>query len=64
MIAEGIEHESQRERLIELGCKLGQGYLFTRPVDAAATGEILGGEWAILDSNQGPRPYQRRALTG
>ena len=21
------------------------------------------GEWAILDSNQGPRPYQRRALT-
>ena len=20
--------------------------------------------WAILDSNQGPRPYQRRALTG
>ena len=21
-------------------------------------------QWAILDSNQGPRPYQRRALTG
>jgi len=20
-------------------------------------------QWAILDSNQGPRPYQRRALT-
>ena len=64
VIAEGIEHESQRERLLELGCRLGQGYLFTRPVDAAAAGQMLGGEWAILDSNQGPRPYQRRALTG
>ena len=64
VIAEGIEHETQRLRLLELGCGLGQGYLFTRPVDADAAGAMLGGEWAILDSNQGPRPYQRRALTG
>ena len=28
---------------------------------AALRGEP--GKWAILDSNQGPRPYQRRALT-
>ena len=64
VIAEGIEHETQRLRLLDLGCGLGQGYLFTKPVDAAAAGAMLGGEWAILDSNQGPRPYQRRALTG
>jgi EAL domain-containing protein (putative c-di-GMP-specific phosphodiesterase class I) len=64
VIAEGIEHETQRTRLIELGCGLGQGYLFTRPVGAEAASSMLGGEWAILDSNQGPRPYQRRALTG
>jgi hypothetical protein len=30
------------------------------PEPGAATGYR---EWAILDSNQGPRPYQRRALT-
>jgi diguanylate cyclase (GGDEF)-like protein len=31
VIAEGIETEAQRTRLRELGCKLGQGYLFARP---------------------------------
>ncbi len=33
-VAEGIETEAQRARLIGLGCELGQGYLFSRPVDA------------------------------
>jgi diguanylate cyclase (GGDEF)-like protein/PAS domain S-box-containing protein len=27
-VAEGIEHDSQRDTLLELGCKTGQGYLF------------------------------------
>jgi diguanylate cyclase (GGDEF)-like protein len=31
VVAEGIETQSQRERLLELGCKRGQGYLFARP---------------------------------
>lgn len=30
-IAEGVEHAHQRERLLELGCELGQGFLFARP---------------------------------
>jgi len=33
-VAEGIEHPAQAERLRELGCRLGQGYLFGRPVPA------------------------------
>jgi diguanylate cyclase (GGDEF)-like protein len=32
VIAEGIETERQRARLRELGCALGQGYLFARPL--------------------------------
>ena len=31
-IAEGIETEDQRQRLVGLGCQLAQGYLFSRPV--------------------------------
>ena len=31
-IAEGIETEDQRQRLLGLGCQLAQGYLFSRPV--------------------------------
>ena len=33
-LAEGIETEAQRAFLIEHGCPLGQGYLFSRPVAA------------------------------
>jgi EAL domain-containing protein (putative c-di-GMP-specific phosphodiesterase class I) len=31
----------QREILDELGCSLGQGYHFSRPVPAAAMGELI-----------------------
>ena len=41
VVAEGIETEAQRRRLIELGCGLGQGYLFSRPVPAAEAGRLL-----------------------
>lgn len=30
VIAEGIETEDQRERLLALGCRYGQGWLFSR----------------------------------
>jgi diguanylate cyclase (GGDEF)-like protein len=33
VIAEGIEREDQRLRLLELGCQLGQGFHFTRPLE-------------------------------
>jgi diguanylate cyclase (GGDEF)-like protein/PAS domain S-box-containing protein len=31
-VAEGIEHQAQADRLLELGCELGQGYLFSPAV--------------------------------
>lgn len=42
-IAEGVERPEQRERLGALGCTLGQGYLFARPLEASRFAEqVLG----------------------
>lgn len=41
VVAEGIETEDQLERLRSMGCRLGQGYLFSRPVDAPSAAKIL-----------------------
>jgi diguanylate cyclase (GGDEF)-like protein len=32
-VAEGIETATQRQAMVDLGCRHGQGYLFSRPVD-------------------------------
>lgn len=37
VVAEGIESEAQAKRLQEVGCAVGQGYLFARPGDAEST---------------------------
>jgi diguanylate cyclase (GGDEF)-like protein len=36
VVAEGVETPRQRRRLAEMGCQLGQGYLFARPAPLAA----------------------------
>ena len=36
VVAEGVEHESQRQYLLESGCDIMQGYLFSRPLNAEA----------------------------
>jgi diguanylate cyclase (GGDEF)-like protein/PAS domain S-box-containing protein len=41
VVAEGIELAEQANSLEELGCELGQGYLFARPMDAAALSSFL-----------------------
>jgi diguanylate cyclase (GGDEF)-like protein/PAS domain S-box-containing protein len=41
VVAEGVETEQQLARLRQLGCAYGQGYLFSRPRDAAATEALL-----------------------
>ena len=42
VVAEGIEHEAQRQTLADLGCDVGQGYLLGRPVPADQLDELLG----------------------
>ncbi|HEX5656482.1 MAG TPA: EAL domain-containing protein [Polyangiales bacterium] len=41
VVAEGIETRGQLERLVELGCGEGQGFLFSPPVDAASIEALL-----------------------
>ena len=40
--AEGIETSEQLEQLKGLGCEFGQGYLFSKPLDAPAVAEFMG----------------------
>ena len=41
VVAEGIEEEDQERILVELGCPLGQGYKFSRPVPAVEFARLL-----------------------
>jgi diguanylate cyclase (GGDEF)-like protein len=43
-VGEGIEHPAQAERLRQLGCRLGQGYLFGRPGPAEEAERLLRGK--------------------
>ena len=45
VIAEGVETALQRDKLIELGCTIGQGYFYARPmpIDEAV-------QWAMANS--------------
>ncbi len=50
VIAEGIEEASQARRLAELGCRLGQSYLYARPMSAIALESVLAEGYGILRS--------------
>lgn len=41
LVAEGIETEAQLEKLQELQCRYGQGYLFSLPVSAAIASSLI-----------------------
>ncbi|MBA3654592.1 MAG: bifunctional diguanylate cyclase/phosphodiesterase [Actinobacteria bacterium] len=43
VVAEGIETDEQAVKLNALGCRHGQGYLFARPLDEDALGQLIAG---------------------
>ncbi len=51
VVAEGIETASQLEKLRSLGCTLGQGYLFSRPIDCETAEEFLAGGANVFANN-------------
>jgi diguanylate cyclase (GGDEF)-like protein len=72
IIAEGIEEPRQLAKLRELGCQLGQGFLFSPPLDPEATFAFLTGKPLFADPDApspAPTPKQgarasRPALAG
>jgi EAL domain-containing protein (putative c-di-GMP-specific phosphodiesterase class I) len=43
-LAEGIETEAQLKFLREIGCPLGQGYLYSRPLPVSRFNALITGE--------------------
>jgi diguanylate cyclase (GGDEF)-like protein/PAS domain S-box-containing protein len=56
VVAEGVETESQLLQLRNLGCHFGQGYYFSRPMNAEAAGVLLNDppRWFEPSSRDGP----------
>jgi diguanylate cyclase (GGDEF)-like protein/PAS domain S-box-containing protein len=52
LIAEGIETIEQLEFLKSLGCQSGQGYFFSKPVDAATMTELINKKFHLKDVRQ------------
>jgi EAL domain-containing protein (putative c-di-GMP-specific phosphodiesterase class I) len=64
-VAEGIETEDQAERMRSLGCTYGQGWFFSRPVDASEVDAGMDGlatshRWAARSAT--PKGSRRRAV--
>ena len=51
VVAEGIETAAHLEKLRSLGCKTGQGYLFSRPIDRETAEEFLAGGANVFANN-------------
>lgn len=67
-MAEGIETDAQLGQLLSFGCKLGQGYLFSKAVDRNAATSLLArygqqGEFERrpLKVKGGDRPFSWRS---
>lgn len=58
VIAEGVETADQRDTLVGLGYRLGQGFLFGAPADAGQTAvrlsEAFPAAWPLRSSAPGP----------
>jgi hypothetical protein len=65
-VAEGIETPTQLKRLRDLGCPLAQGFLFARPLEAAAMAELVarpvGPIWSVASGSRSGSQSRRRLL--
>jgi predicted signal transduction protein with EAL and GGDEF domain len=65
VIAEGIEKAGQMELLKTFGCDMGQGYLFSRPVEADVVSAMMGARFlggSLIPYEIAPGPMDEIAL--
>jgi diguanylate cyclase (GGDEF)-like protein len=62
VVAEGVETEEQVRQLRLMGCRLAQGYLFSRPVVAADALELIG-DLSRIGDDAGLAAAPRRAVS-
>jgi EAL domain-containing protein (putative c-di-GMP-specific phosphodiesterase class I) len=55
VVAEGIEQEAQAERLLKLGCSLGQGYLFSKAVNRDHAAALLRSHGQVMPATKQAR---------
>jgi diguanylate cyclase len=60
VVAEGVETPQEAEILTSLGCRWGQGYLFGRPADLAATLQLIK-SWQVRPRSERQAPAARGA---
>ncbi|NOH04047.1 MAG: EAL domain-containing protein [Chloroflexi bacterium] len=49
VIAEGVETDEQLSKLNSMDCEYGQGFLFTKPLDSRAAGELLAKSFSEVE---------------
>ena len=50
VVAEGVETPENAARLLELGCEYAQGFYYSKAVESAAAGRLIGSQpWQALD---------------
>ncbi len=64
IMAEGVETQAQKDFLLAEGCRLGQGYLFDRPLDPEAFARRLGAGTVVPALNPTPVHEGRRPHSG
>ena len=61
VVAEGVEDDDQAQMLQDLGCDLGQGYLWGRPAPAAALSNLIGTSPQLVVPNRAQRDLPKAA---
>ena len=63
VVAEGVESKEQFDALYEMGCDQFQGFFFSKPINAAATADLLSGNLRALPSLEGQKDSEGESMT-